>query len=143
MADSPFLRPKGASKPPRIDKSGLAFPVAMPVARIDKSALLLGIKARIVDLEYRRSAAHSRVCLVPGCGCADVVLAHMRRGLRGGEGLKPSDDEAAFLCTPHNTESDSDPLFWENLMAALLRQFYARWREAADRGLTSLDEEVF
>lgn len=113
---------------PPIDKRALALPMPPRThVPVDKSVLMFGEERRIVDQAYRDSAK-DRSCAWPGCP-NPPVLAHIRAGLKGGASLKPGDDCSEFLCTDHNTASDTDGVwFWLALYVEQRRAAYRAWK---------------
>lgn len=76
--------------------------------------------------EGYRKAARLMPCEV--CGRQyqdDVVLCHIRPGMGGGVSLKPSDDEALFLCANCHAESEDQ---WLAVLKAIARRKYQEWR---------------
>lgn len=78
---------------------------------IDTSMLPFGKKKRIRDSDYRKSFNGQR-CIV--CGKTETTIgAHVRHGLTGGTGLKPSDTLIMPLCAYHHSEESKDQVkFW-------------------------------
>lgn len=56
-----------------------------------------------------RAWVRGHMCAVPGCEVRSMEFAHVRLGgagsLRGGVGIKPSDDAGIPLCAEHHAES--------------------------------------
>ena len=78
---------------------------------MDTSMLPFGLKKRIRDKDYKKSFNGSN-CIV--CGATDTTVgAHIRHGLTGGAGLKPSDALIMPLCSDHHTEEAKNQVkFW-------------------------------
>lgn len=77
------------------------------------------------DGGYRQAA---RYAPCEACGRQnqdDVVLCHIRPGHGGGGSLKPSDDEALYLCSACHAESAAE---WIEVLKAIARRKYAEWR---------------
>src|SRR6188768_470050 len=80
-------------------------------APIDKSQLALGEPERVRNRPYLDQAP-KMVCAA--CGKPAQVAAHIRAGLTGGTGLKPSDKLIEWLCSPHHDAQERNPgaLWW-------------------------------
>lgn len=78
---------------------------------INKSLLAFGEGERTRSRPYLDQAPKMRCA---SCGRDAHVAAHIRTGLNGGTGLKPSDKLTDWLCTPcHNQqEANPGPLWW-------------------------------
>lgn len=111
-----FLLPKGRSAKTRVDKSALVF----------------GELLRVRDPAYLRSA-NGRPCSVPGCHQPAACAAHIRTGLRGGTGLKPSDDEVEWLCHQHHMDQEAHPgpeWWFEHVYVPMRKAAYQAWKVA-------------
>ena len=73
----------------------------------------MALPARIAKQRNRserwRSPAHcnfvrSHHCVVPGCDCMPIEVAHVRSGSDAGMGRKPSDWFTVSLCRDHHAE---------------------------------------
>jgi hypothetical protein len=115
---------------------GLMFPKSQPRGRIDKSALPIGTPPRVEDEAFLRSAV-GRAC--ERCGkpghTGEVVGAHVRTGLEGGTGYKPSDDLVVFLCSACHLlakdaqERNPGPDWWfEMIFKPMLQRRYRIWK---------------
>jgi hypothetical protein len=87
-------------------------------------------KERIRDEKYK-SYIRSLPCSVPGCPYASDA-AHIRSGLEGGTGLKPSDDLINPICRIHHTEQGTWPAgeehWWmDKVIKARSRRRYQTW----------------
>ena len=72
---------------------------------IDKSQLAIGEPERVRNRPYLDQAPQM-VCAA--CRKPAHVAAHIRTGLTGGTGLKPSDKLTDWLCTPcHRTQEEN------------------------------------
>lgn len=110
----------------------MLIPKGRKYGRIDKSMLAFGTPPRVEDERYLRSA-RDRDC--ERCGCpgttGKVVACHVRAGLEGGTGLKPSDDLVVFMCDRCHAEQEAavdKVAWWLDLFKLWLRKRYQRWR---------------
>lgn len=106
---------------------------------IDKSVLPFGVRTRMEDKAYQRSAA-DRTCMacdlagrpsVPG----GVVLAHINLIENGaGKGRKADDSDSVWLCGDHHRDMDTceDRCRWLviNILLPMRRRAYEEWKES-------------